>query len=362
MRIDRIRIDGLRNLREVDIEPSPGFNLLLGDNGAGKTSLIEALHLMAHGRSFRAGQVDALARHGAPGFTANIRIVDDEGRERSLGMSRGDGSWILRENGSPVSTLIEFVRLCAVVSFEPETHALITGPAEVRRRYLDWLLFHVEPGFLNSWRRYLRALRQRNAALRASTFDAAMIGVWENELAISGEEIDRSRRELLDSIASVLQPLLIRLLPNVEIEGIRYRRGWPMGPDLRSALADGRRADRERGFTQRGPHRSDWRLDYAGLSQQSQLSRGQAKLTAIACLLAQAVRFKTFGGEWPVFACDDLASELDRTHQGVVLEWLSEVGAQVFISGTEQPESWAHLLPDSHRTFHVEQGRVTRLL
>ncbi len=362
MRVDLIRVDGLRNLRQVDIEPSPGFNLILGENGAGKTSLIEALHLMAHGRSFRAGPADDLTAQGRDGFSTFVDLTGPGAQRRHLGMARTGGSWALRCNGAPVPTLVEFVRLSAVVTLEPETHRLIAGPAETRRAYLDWLLFHVEPEFLAMWRRYLRALRQRNAALRTTVFDADMVEVWEQELALSGEQIDRSRRRLLGSISEVLQPLLARLLPKVAIEDVRYRSGWPTGTELREALADGRRADRERGFTQRGPHRSDWRIHYRGLSRQNQLSRGQAKLTAIACLLSQGVKFRDATGDWPIFACDDLASELDQSHQGVVLEWLSEAGAQVFISGTEQPDSWGKVLSDPVARFHVEQGQISRLL
>jgi len=362
MRVNRIRLDGLRNLRDVDIQPSPGFNLILGRNGAGKTSLIEAIHLLAHGRSFRSGQVDSLARHGAEAFTCFARLTDGDGREHDLGMSRNGGDWLLRHNGQPIATLVDFVRLCAVVTLEPETHTLITGPAEGRRRYLDWLLFHVEPGFLTSWRRYLRALRQRNAALRASRFDVSMVDVWEQELVASGELIDRSRRTLLDAITLVLQPLLAAFLPGVTIDVIRYRQGWPAGLALSEALIDGRATDRERGFTQRGPHRSDWRLDYPTLGQQSQLSRGQAKLTAIACLLAQAIQFRSISGDWPIFACDDLASELDRGHQALVLAWFAERDAQVFISGTEEGLVWGEHLPVSTARFHVEQGRVAPLL
>jgi DNA replication and repair protein RecF len=360
VRITRLRIDGLRNLRAVDIEPSPLFNLILGDNGAGKTSVIEAMHLMAHGRSFRSGQIDSLARHGSKSFTAAVRIRDGMGRERDLGISRDDGEWVLRENGATVPTLVEFVRFCAVITLEPETHSLITGPSEVRRRFLDWVLFHVEPGFLGSWRRYLRALRQRNASLRAHRYDPKMVEAWEPDLALAGSEIDASRRRLLESIADILTPMLARLLPGVSISGIRYRSGWPATLSLAEALVEGRAADRERGFTQRGPHRSDWRLDYAGLGQQNQLSRGQAKLTAIACLLSQASYFKSLTQEWPIFACDDLASELDRAHQAVVLEWLAASGAQVFISGTERGASWS--IPASTSMFHVEQGQVTPLL
>ena len=359
MRVTNLRVDGVRNLTAVDLRPAPGLNLLLGRNGAGKTSVIEALHVLAHGRSFRTGQIDTLVKHGTEGFTTFVQCRNIRGREQTLGMSRHSRGWMLKLDHAPVSTLVDFVRNCAVVTIEPESHLLMTGGAEGRRRYLDWLLFHVEPDFLAYWRRYLRALRQRNAALKVSVADESLVHVWEAELAVSGERIDLFRRQLLDDIHVTLKPLMQQLLNGCTLTGVHYRQGWPVGSRLADALADGRKSDRERGFTQRGPHRSDLRLEFAGDLNQAQLSRGQAKLAAVTCLLAQAVHYHQRSGDWPIFACDDLASELDAEHQSVLLEWLVGTGGQVFISGTEQPALWAKHVTGQTARFHVEQGYVT---
>lgn len=359
MRVTDIRIESLRTLTGVEFRPSPAMNLVTGRNGAGKTSLIEALHLLAHGRSFRTGQIDSLIRHGAGGFTTFVHVRDARGRERTLGMNRHARGWLLKTNGAPVATLIDFVRYLAIVTLEPETHQLVTGTAEGRRRYLDWLLFHVEPDFLGCWRRYLRALRQRNAALRSPGTDLAMVRIWESELAVSGEQIDTFRRKLFDALYLLLEPLSRRLLSGSVLSGMLYRQGWPEGLTLVEAYAQSRTSDRERGFTQRGPHRSDWRLEFENGVTQAQLSRGQAKLVAIACLLAQALHFRSGTGEWPIFACDDMASELDAEHQDELLAWLAETGGQVFITGTEESVAWQRHLSGDTKRFHVEHGRIT---
>lgn len=358
MRVTDLRVDGLRNLSDIAIRPSPGLNLLIGRNGAGKTSLIEALHVFAHGRSFRSGQIDSLIRHGADRFSAFVHRVDGVGREAALGIQRNNDGWLLRQDGASVPTLIEFVRQLAVVTIEPESHVLITGSAEVRRRYLDWLLFHVEPDFFGCWRRYLRALRQRNAALRNRTADVTAPRLWEKELAASGERIDHFRRQLLDIVFGQLEPMSARLLQSCALTGVRYRSGWPGGMGLEDALAESRPSDTERGFTQRGPHRSDWRLEFSDGLPQAQLSRGQAKLMAIVCQLAQGVLYRDRTGDWPIFAFDDMASELDAGHQIAVLTWLVGTGAQVFIAGTDVPESWRPLMTERTGMFHVEQGRI----
>ncbi len=150
------------------------------------------------------------------------------------------------------------------------------------------------------------------------------------------------------------------LAPSLGMASLQFQPGWRRHElSLADALLLSRDRDRAAGYTTVGPHRADWRIDYTALPQRETLSRGQAKLTALSCLLAQAQDFARRRGEWPVIALDDLASELDRHHQRRILERLLVSGAQVFITGTEAPiglsESGVH-----PALFHVEQGAVTR--
>lgn len=361
-RISRIRVAGLRNLDEVEAELGPGFNFFRGANGAGKTSLLEAVHLLAHGRSFRGGSTDALIQRGRERFSIFGEVGSGPAgavtRER-LGMAFGTEGWTLRHNDRAVASLSEFVRVSAVVTLEPTSHELIAGSSEPRRRFLDWLLFHVEPGFLEVWRRYMRALRQRNASLRRSAGEAELEG-WEIELGRAGEVIHAQREALLTAFRPLLGPLVDAIAPGIELRGVRFRSGWPAGLSLAEALAEGRSADRERGFTQRGPHRGDWRLEFVSGLDHGQLSRGQAKLAAFVCLLAQARLYQLRTSCWPVLCCDDLAAELDPDHQGRLIAWLGGTGAQVLVTGTLAPAA----LDRDHATrmFHVEQGRLSQLV
>lgn len=362
MRLTELQVDRLRNLRQARLALEPGINVITGDNGAGKTSLIEAVHLLSHGRSFRSVAADALIQVGADRFEVFVRARDGGGRVTTLGVARDGQSWTLRHNAQPVPLLTDFVRHLAAVTVEPNSHTLITGPAEVRRRYLDWLLFHVEPDFLVGWRRYLRALKQRNAGLQRRLSDAEL-AVWEAEMSAAGELIHRQRVGLLTRLQARVVDSLAAFAPSLVPLRWSYRAGWPSQfGNFADALADGRGADRERGFTGRGPHRADWRVAFPGGLGHAELSRGQAKLVALACLLAQADFYREVAGSWPVLLFDDLASELDQTHQGQVLSWLRDSAAQVLVSGTETPTGWRDLLPADSARFHVEQGEVQRLL
>jgi DNA replication and repair protein RecF len=246
-----------------------------------------------------------------------------------------------------------------VVCFEPGSHALIAGAAEERRRYLDWGVFHVEHAFLDNWRRYQRALKQRNALLRSATVSDELYRPWEVELSQAAQAIEALRQDYLQQLEPLLSASTAGLLPELGEVGLRYKRGWPDGVDLADALQEQRPRDRIRGHTTFGVHRADWSIGFTHAPLREHLSRGQEKLTALACLLAQAALFARDRGEWPVVCLDDLASELDQAHQQAVVTELEAAGAQVLLTGTDLPTP---LKAVPHRLFHVEQGNVVPLL
>jgi DNA replication and repair protein RecF len=361
MRVTRLDIAGLRRFRQARLDPGPGLNLLIGDNGAGKTSVLEALHLMAYGRSFRGRVRDGLV--GASAESVEVFVEwetpgpDGHTRRRRAGLRHSGQSWEGRLDGAPVDSLGELCSALAVVTFEPGSHVLVSGSGEPRRRQLDWGLFHVEPGFLPLWRRYGRALRQRNALLKARSGDGQLES-WEHELAQAGEPLGRYRQQYLEALLPHLQALVAGLLPAAGGVRLGYQPGWREHEmPLADALLLARDRDLATGHTSVGPHRGDWRIEYEALPGRESLSRGQAKLTALALLLAQARYHAQARGHWPVVALDDLASELDRRHQSGLLRMLAGTGAQVLITGTEPPPALAALgLPVT--TFHVEHGGV----
>lgn len=358
MRITRLDIAGLRRFGRVSLAPQPGVNLITGDNGAGKTSVLEALHLMAYGRSFRGRVRDGLIGRGAEAVEVFVEWHEDaSARTRRAGIRHGGQAWEGRLDGANITHLGELCAALAVVTFEPGSHALVTGGGETRRRLLDWGLFHVEPAFLPFWRRYARALKQRNALLKARAGNPEL-DAWDHELAEAGEPITRHRQRYLELLEPRLEAALADLLPAAGATTLAFLPGWRREElSLGDALLLARDRDRLMGFTSVGPHRADWRIGQAAIPGREALSRGQAKLTALAILLAQAELHAGLRGEWPVVALDDLASELDRNHQRRVLERLLACGAQVFITGTEAPPALqAMAAPVS--LFHVEQGSV----
>lgn len=362
MQLQRVRLRNLRRFDAVEFTPRPGFNLVTGANGSGKTSLLEATHLLAHARSFRGRVRDGLIRQGEPSLEVFVEWRDGVGSEHRAGLRHSGGDWEARLDGSSVSHLGLLCEAMAVVTFEPGSHALIDGASEQRRRFLDWGLFHVEQasgeeGFLGRWRRFARAHKQRNALLRQSA-ETSQLEAWEQELALAGEALTRSRERYVAQLAPYVEASMVELLPAAGSAGIALQPGWRRQElSLADALLLSRERDRLLGYTSLGPHRADLKWSLADLPGREGLSRGQAKLAALALLLAQARHLAAVEGHWPLLQLDDLASELDRDHQAGVLRALADCGAQVLVTGTEVPPGLL-LLDVPVTRFHVEQGRI----
>jgi DNA replication and repair protein RecF len=353
MYLTRLHVRDLRCLIDAEIEPHARLNLISGLNGAGKSSLLEAIHLLAYGRSFRGRVREGLIRTGAPAIEVYVEW-GEHGRSRRAGLRHSGARWDARLDGDSVDLLGTLSAAIAVLTFEPGSHALIDGSSETRRRYLDWGLFHVEPSFLSLWRRYARALKQRNVLLKQG--DATQLRAWEAEMAEAGERMTEARRRYVGELEPGLAATASSLSPDLGPLALEFASGWK---DQELTLADALLLARERdlaaGFTTSGPHRANWRLRSPLWPAGEAPSRGQAKLCALACLLAQGAHFQQRRGEAPIFLLDDFAAELDHRHQQHLLEVLRGNEWQVFMTGTDFSEG--RDIADSVR-FNVEQGRI----
>ncbi len=362
MLLERLSLARFRGFDAAELRPQPGINLITGGNGAGKTSLLEAAHLLANGRSFRGRVRDGLVRHGQADLEVFAEWSQQDGRQRRAGLRHSGRDWEARLDSQAVGSLAELCAALAVLSFEPGSHALIAGGSEQRRQFLDWALFHVEPDFLPVWRRYARALKQRNSLLKNRPTES-LLSVWDQELVEAGEPVTRMRAMYLCQLQPMLVEVAALYLPELGMLNIEFLPGWRRDQQsLADALAQTRARDLLLGYSGTGPHRADWRVDFENLPIGRQaLSRGQEKLLALSCVLAQARAYAQARDEWPVIALDDLASELDLEHQQRVLADLASNRAQILVSGTEPPPGLQATSLCLAR-FHVEQGGVRRLL
>jgi DNA replication and repair protein RecF len=255
--------------------------------------------------------------------------------------------------GQAVRSLAELSRAFAVQVIEPGVHKLLEEGGHRRRRWMDWGVFHVEPQFAQTWSRYTRTLRQRNAALRS---DSAQAGIWDSELARTGEEIATARGRFIEDLQAYWHPT-VQALTGLDVQ-LHYNRGWSVDRSLHEALILARSRDALRQVTHAGPHRADVSVRLTGRAARELLSRGQQKLVAVAMTVAQMKLLQARLGLIPTLLLDDPAAELDTQRLRVFIEQVNQLRTQLIVTSLG-PES--RLFGTPERTFHVDQGRVQPL-
>jgi len=356
MGLEHLRIDGVRCLSEVQLDLDPRRNYLWGPNGAGKTSCLEAIYLLARGRSFRLRQTARLVQHGREGLRVFGRVGDDMGRVHRLGIEFSGGRLVAQLDGESVGSQAEMLRVFPVQVIDPRLHQLIeAGPSE-RRRYIDAGVFHVEHGFLRDWRHYRRVLGQRNAALKARA-SGPELEAWTEPFLAAADAVHEARAAYTERLGAIAAEQARNLVGH-ELK-LSYRSGWRKGISLAEALEEHREGDRAAGFTQVGPHRADLRLDFDSGGVREMASRGQQKLVAAALVIAQVALFEERTGRSGTVLVDDASAELDGGAQDRLRAALDGLGAQQILTGL----SIEALRPEpGYPVFHVEQGRIDPVL
>jgi len=345
------RWQSVRHLVAGAIDPDPRLNVFQGANAAGKTSLLEAIHFLARSRSFITHRTARLIRTGETEALVSGRIRAG-GQLHRLGVQHRSGETRVRLDGRDVTALSESAWLLPVQVLNTEAQRLLTDGPATRRAFLNWGVFHVEPSYRDEWRRYQRALRQRNVALKSGNRRLAQ--AWEPEMAESAARVDERRQRFLQCVLPNALAIAGAWLPSVRLDW-RYRTGWRAGETLDTVLAASRPQELAQGFSLHGPHRADFRVTADGVEATSYLSRGQQKLLVAAIKLALMDHWTGAATQRPLLLVDDLPAELDRAHRSDLVRRLEVGGAQVFLTAIE-----GDLLPveGAARWFHVEHGRV----
>ena len=353
--LKHITIEGVRNLAHTQVALSAGATVLFGANGSGKTSFLEAIHLLAVGRSFRTHQSKPVIQHGM----THCRVVGEVHRGRRatlMGLEKHrDGAVKARIDGENVRSLSELALHLPLVLLDTEGLGIVTGPPEGRRRLLDGTLFHVEQGFLSRWKRYALAVRQRNSGLRRGILDTDR--AWRQEIAETGTLLTQQRQAVAEKLAYELARLAPALSDDLEGLEVVFRAGWDQKLSLFEALERNADSDSAQGFTQVGPHRADLRLMRDGMLAAEVLSRGQLKLALVALKLVQGVLIEGASSFPPLYLVDDLPAELDREHCAKVCGQLSS-GRQVILTAVDRATLEAAWGEQPLNLFHVEQGQM----
>jgi len=345
------RATHFRCLESVELALGPRFNLISGANASGKTSLLEALAYLGRGKSFRGASTATLTQHGKEDFVLFGEVERLQGKI-NVGVRNGREGLEVRIGGESASGAAALAEALPLQVIDPEVHNLIAGGPELRRRFLDWVAFHVEHDHLMIWRRFRRALKQRNAALKARSSEAA-IRSWNAEFLDLAGQLDDSRRRVLDLTTDSLEEHGQALLEtDLNFE---YQQGWSREKSLEAALEGGIERDLQMGSTQAGPHRADIKVSYDERQARKLVSRGQQKLLASAMILAATETAQAALEKPLLLLLDDPAAELDGDSIARLMAAVAALGCQVVATSLDAE---ALIFPEEPVMFHVEQGVV----
>ncbi len=335
--IEKLSIRGFRNLEKVDLDLGPGFVVVSGDNGQGKTNLLEAVYCLATSRSFRVNKPGELVRHGE--FVASVRArlaVGEELREQSIGLQ--DGARHVKVDSKRPPTLAAYAILCPVVVFHPGEIALSMGGGSERRKLLDRTSLYISPTSAGELARYTRALRERQRALEHRGPGAREIVEWEELMVRHGHEVMLSRADAARSLGTKAREGFQRIAaPGLRFD-VTYAPGAPLDPaEFRDALAASRVSDTRRGSSSVGPHRDDLSLMLDGRSVRGIASQGQHRTVVLSLKAAEVEVISRARAIRPLLLLDDVSSELDRERTSALFSYLQGQEGQVFLS-TTRPE------------------------
>lgn len=351
--LSSLSIQNFRCIESAALEFDPRGTGIVGPNGAGKTSLLESIYFLAHGRSFRTSQRAKLVG-SATGPMRVVGSLELDNRAVTAGIEYAEGRTQARLSGVSVSSISAIAEVLPVQVIDPGVHRLIEeGPAR-RRQLLDWGVFHVEHRFLPAWRRYQRALKQRNASLKT---DPRQARVWDTELDSCSGEIDRYRHDYFSELSREFQRLATSLLG--QPCELRYERGWPREMTLMETLAKTWPTDLRLKATTAGPHRADVVFRVDGELARDRISRGQQKVVAAAFVLAQLMVAAPRLAHRACLLLDDPAAELDVDSLGKILRAIETVPAQLVVTSLGLDGLRGI---EIGRKFHVEQGRFVGMV
>lgn len=351
MTLLQLDVEQFRCIERAHLDLHSEVNLIVGQNASGKTSLLEAIFLLGTGHSFRTHQTEMLIRTNTESFLAVGRIESRQGAE-VLGIRGTRDGKEIRLNSAPAASLAELALRLPVQVIDPEVHRLLEDGPIRRRRFMDWGVFHVEHRFHDTWRRYQRALRQRNAALKSKQPTSAL-KIWDQELVEQGSKVAEFRDAYIDELRPYVRKLGQELL-SLDIE-IEHQRGWRRQSELSIVLAEGLHRDQQRGSTSAGPHRADLLLKVGSAQAKDRVSRGQQKMLACALLLAQQAHRVATGAPPACLLLDDPAAELDVDNLGKLLAVVAKIPTQLVV--TALTTDVLSFFPNA-RLFHVEHGSV----
>lgn len=337
MSVSKLVTHNFRNLNDLALLLHPKYNFVVGDNGSGKSSFLEALFYLGHGKSFRTSKTDALVCYGQTNLVVSIK----NDKQYHFGLSRDSttGATKIKINGEYHNRLSDLAKNIAIQIVTPESFKLFFGGPKERRRFFDLGMFHVEHEFSSIWKNYNRVLKQRNACIRSLQFtktDMSMLNYWTDTFCQLSIEVAKIREKYTHAVIEELDVWLAILLPDMQNRvSVQYLQGWPQKRELKDVLFDNCDREISYGYSLYGAHKFDVRFLLDKQSLETQLSRGQQKLFLLALTFAQAKLIASVNRVKPILMIDDIGAELDVNSRRSLSIAIEKLDCQIFITAIE---------------------------
>lgn len=357
MTIAQIKIHHFRNIDFADITPSPEFNFIIGNNGSGKTSFLEAIYMLGHGRAFRHQVSSRIIQHHQSELILFSKLINANQQSHSIGLSKTrDGENKIRIDNDDGYKLTDLAKLLPLQLITPEGFDLLTGGPKYRRAFIDWGCFHHYPEFIGLWNNLRRLLKQRNALLKqASSYQQLL--PWDKELIPIAHRVSEIRADYLTQIKPDIINTCAEFLPEYQLD-CQFYQGWNSEQNYGELLAEQFIRDHTVNYTTIGPHKAELRLKVNNIPVEDLFSRGQLKLLLCALRLAQGEFYARHKQQPCLYLIDDFASELDSIKRNLFAKRLKSMHSQVFITAVDRAQI-NEMISENDKIFYVKSGTIS---
>ncbi|MFY8274610.1 DNA replication/repair protein RecF [Pseudoalteromonas sp. SSDWG2] len=360
MSITSFSLNNFRNIEAATFSPEL-INVIYGENGSGKTSFLEAIYFLSHGRSFRTNKHRSVIKDTADYFTLHAKKRSNN-LTIPLGLKKDvSGETQVKIQGKTSRRISDLAQVLPVQVITPESYSFFFGGPKERRAFIDLGVFHVEHDFFVHWQNFNKVHKQRNALLKSKPANArAMLDVWDKEFVRLSETITKLRESYIERFKALFFDRLCTELDLLNGLDIEFNWGWKSDESLADILMQYRDRDLMRGYTSKGPHKADLTIKTSLGPVENAFSRGQLKLLLYALKVAQNSLIEQETGKQSILLIDDLPSELSEDTKSKVGQLLAHCDSQIFITTIESDSVSAVLdaLDKPTALFHVKHGEL----
>ncbi len=355
MHLCDFNINNLRCIGQVSVGLDKDINLIIGENGSGKTSFLEGIYLLTTGKTFSAIKRQDLIKDGSCSMGVAGLFISSSGLESKIKFEKSFSETNYTFQGQSVKRTSNVAAKIPILVGNSRAADLLTDSPKARRDLLDRTAFHVKPSFLSVWQELRKAISHRNNILRSGR-SQDQICYWNHLVNEKSNEIDSYRRQIVGKLNSFLTTSTLgEELGDISFD---YYSGWDLSLPLLQHLEGNRESESRIGYTLYGAHRADLRIRVAGKLGAKRLSKGQLKIVAFESMIALHEYISENGSAKPIFLVDDLSAELDNVKQKCLIDKILRLSGQKVLSSI-RPDIVELLSNKGHKVFHVKQGKIT---